>query len=106
MAPSTLSARGFMRGRNLPVNQRKRNAVIARNKEARSLALRARDAAEKILGKVGLQWGRIELSGLTGVRILSYMQAAAITKPHGFVPGQDPTYKHLNPTKGFRFVPA
>jgi hypothetical protein len=108
MSPSTITVRNAIRKNNRRSRGRhgNSNAVITRNREARSMALRARDAAAKIIGKVGLQWGRIELSGLTGGRILAYMQAAALTKPHGFVPGQDPTYKSLNPTKGFRFVPA
>jgi hypothetical protein len=106
MSPSTLTVRGALRGRHLPVNDRPDNKVLALNKKAKTAAAIARHLAMQILGKVGLRWDSIRATHLTGQRLLAYMEAAKLTKPHGFVPGQDMTYKHLHPTKGYRFVPA
>lgn len=106
MTPSTLSVRAALRGRHLPRSQRPASSFDKRNKLARMAAKQARHAAIQLLGKVGLRWDRLEATALTGARLLAYMKAVALTKPHGFVPGQDTTYKHLHPTKGYRFVPA
>lgn len=89
-----------------PSENRRVNAVAKLNKAAINAAKAARHAATRILGKVGLAWERQELTALTGGRLLAYMEAAKLTKPHGFVPGQATTYKHLSATKGYNFAPV
>jgi hypothetical protein len=93
-------------GTKYPSEGRQPSAVFTANKKAAQAARAARAAAVKILGKVGLRWEGQDILSLTGERLSAYMEASALTKPHGFIPGQDTTYKHLHPTKGFRFAPV
>lgn len=106
MSPSTPSVRNFTRKRSRPASERRANTVRAVNKVSHAAAKKAKFLALRILGKVGLDWGRHELTALTGDRLLAYMEAAKLTKPHGYIPGQEVTYRHLHPTKGFLFAPA
>lgn len=96
--------KGF--GLKLASEEKRPDAVITLNKKAKVAAKTARSAAVRILGKVGLRWSTQDISRLTGDRLSAYKEALGLTKPHGFIPGQDTTYKHLNPTKGYHFSPV
>jgi hypothetical protein len=102
MTPSTRSARSFMRGRHLPTNERKDNALLAFNKKAKKDASFAYASARKELAQQGIHPGLT----LNGVQLLTYLKVAAKTLlTYGFSPFGSPKYKHLHPTKGYRTLP-